>query len=182
MTMDVTLVAGPPEIHGGGGTKFKWIVPIHLWGLVRSTPTPKGADKTAPFLILAGFPSVEARHSGPAVHERNWRRAGSKDRSQDLQKTLQRLEILFQQIVKRLYVRRPDPARLAIETGVRLTAIRAVFARDSRLLELSAAVKASAHRFAPSHPISVVQPNVCTLYKTTCMGRESNDQEIDGVD
>ena len=51
MTMDVTLVAGPPEIHGGGGTNFKWIVPINLRGLVRSTPTPKGADKTAPFFF-----------------------------------------------------------------------------------------------------------------------------------
>lgn len=61
MTMDVTLVAGPPEIHGGGGTNFKWIVPINLRGLVRSTPTPKGADKTAPFLILVGFSAGQSR-------------------------------------------------------------------------------------------------------------------------
>ncbi len=40
-TMDVALVAGPPEILGGGGTNFKWI-PVNLRGLVRSIPTPKG--------------------------------------------------------------------------------------------------------------------------------------------
>ena len=50
MARDVTLVAGPPEIHGEEVLKFAWIVLINLRGLLRSAsysvePTPEGARK-----------------------------------------------------------------------------------------------------------------------------------------
>ena len=36
MARDVTLAAGPPEIHGEEVLRFAWIVLIHLRGLLRS--------------------------------------------------------------------------------------------------------------------------------------------------
>src|SRR5207253_4651627 len=87
MAYDMALVAGPPEIHGGGGTNFKWIVPKHLRGLVRSIPTPKGRPQKGALFNLVGslrfaVCSIQLRNHHTPTLDRNRRHLRRENRAQ----------------------------------------------------------------------------------------------------